>query len=105
MQTSMLELYSERTRHCGFPYQLVRSRSGGLVARNCVVCNQSRRVGLQDLPAIACESCGRPTRAQISSHDRNYWYACACGEYFRLADRLPQYREYCGLAMPSDRAE
>jgi hypothetical protein len=95
---------------CSAKELLVRSRSGGFVARDCLNCGtQARYVKLAQLPDLDCAGCLRFNRAgtvePILKH-RNYWYTCGgCRREWEIAAILPDWSEafeYSGLAAPGD---
>lgn len=101
-----LRLFANTKSHCcGKPQQLVQSREGGFVTKNCCGCKGSAmRVGLSELPLLACEACGKTMFASIQF--KNYAYECAaCHQRFQLSARLPWWTDefdYCGVAVSSD---
>lgn len=45
---------------CGREAQIVRSRDGGLISRDCLKCGKSHYVNESQLPKLPCGSCGTP---------------------------------------------
>jgi len=90
---------------CGAEAQIVQSRPGGFISRDCVKCGNSKYVNQSQLPHWPCESCKTPM--QIKKLDRtNYFYECpSCGKYDKIWDIVPHWSEvfcYSGLAAHGD---
>lgn len=86
---------------CGYEAQIVQSRDGGFVSRDCLKCGRSHYVNERQFPRLACDSCKNPM--DIKKLDGvNYYYACAtCERYHKIADIVPPWSEvfpYSGLA-------
>ena len=90
---------------CGEEAQIVQSRDGGLISRDCLKCGSSHYVNESQLPKLPCESCKTPM--QIKKLDgTNYFYVCAsCKQYHKIAGIVPLWSEkfrYSGLAAHGD---
>src|SRR5215831_17643600 len=90
---------------CGMDAQIIRSRDGGLISRDCVSCGKSHYVNEYQLPKLPCETCNLAMK--IRKRDgTNYFYECSqCGKYYKIADLVPDWREefrYSGLAAHGD---
>lgn len=90
---------------CHAPQQLVRSRSGNFVTRNCTKCGKSaKRLSLSDIPQVLCPWCSLPLK--VGYIGKSYGCRCRCGHGFELGDILPCWEdagfEYCGVAAPGD---
>jgi hypothetical protein len=85
----------------------VRSRDGGFVTRNCLRCEASDYVGLDQLPELTCEWCGKRLQKEVHNN-KNYWYKYSnCGRQWELASVLPHWSDlfsYRGIAAPGDSA-
>lgn len=93
-----------KSRCCRAEQQIVQSRAGGFVSKNCVTCGKSRGVGLHEIPERDCPQC---KQRMIKGRDLsgNYAYRCpsSCFEV-SLYQLVPRYHEagfgYHGLAIP-----
>lgn len=90
---------------CGREAQIVRSRDGGLISRDCLKCGKSHYVNESQLPKLPCGSCGAPM--QIKKLDgTNYFYECQhCKQCQKISDIVPPWSEefrYSGLAAHGD---
>ncbi len=87
---------------CNASQLLVQSREGGFVSKNCTECGKSRRVRLDELPEVQCDSCG--VQMHKTTRLKNYAYVCPqCEDFFSLWSRIPYWSEcfpVCGLATP-----
>jgi ssDNA-binding Zn-finger/Zn-ribbon topoisomerase 1 len=75
---------------------IVRSREGGFVTQNCVVCGKSRPLSRKEVPDLPCRRCGGKT-SQVTNRYKNYAYSCStCADAFELAALVPWYAEIFG---------
>lgn len=102
-----LELYATtKSRCCDAAQQIIQSRDGGFVSKNCVSCGKPSRVGLQQLPQLVCPTCRQPMTVG-KDKSANYIYRCpSCPFEVRLYQIVPSYIEagfrYNGLAVPGE---
>ena len=99
-------LYSTQSSVCcGAPMQLVQSRRGGFVSRNCVTCGEPDEVTLSQLPRISCEICKSELQVKKGARS-NYQCVCKnCQRAWLLGDLVPHWSElfpYWGLAAHGD---
>lgn len=94
---------------CNAPSILVRSRSGGFVAQDCLECGRkSDYVTENDIPDLDCEGCSGFRRNTVvpTIKGNNYWYECTgCRRAWEIASIVPIWSdtfEYAGLAAPGD---
>jgi hypothetical protein len=74
------------------PQLLVRSKEGGFITKNCLICNVPRHVLLCELPRRLCQKCGTPMRNAYIG--KNYCCRCLfCGFEFEWWTCLPWYFE------------
>lgn len=90
---------------CDGDAQIVRSRDGGFISRDCLICGRSHYINEDQLPKLSCNACHLPM--QINKLDgTNYFYTCPqCRKYHKIADIVPQWSEefrYSGLAAHGD---
>lgn len=87
------------------PSLIVRSREGGFVTQNCLVCGTPRTLSVSELPELLCGKCEKPLFRFINTF-KNYAYACViCGTSFELAAIVPSWEErfdYDGFGLDSD---
>lgn len=76
---------TELSPGCGVKAQIVRSRDGGFISRDCLGCGRSHYVNESKLPNLPCEVCRVPM--QIKKLDgTNYFYECSnCNGYNKIA--------------------
>lgn len=90
---------------CGGEAQIVRSREGGFISRDCLTCGRSHYVNEHQLPKLPCEACHIPM--QIKKLDlTNYFYEYPhCKNSRKIADIVLPWSEefrYSGLAAHGD---
>lgn len=84
---------------------IVKSRRGGFVSQNCLVCGKPFTISLLELPEVNCKRCGS---IMTKDFDRNgnYQYSCPlCRWSKRLCDLVPHWSELFeenGLGLLSD---
>jgi len=90
---------------CGRDAQIVRSRDGGLISRDCLMCGKSHYVNESQIPRLQCKQCDLPMEVK-KLDGTNYFYECpACRWYAKIADMVPFWSEefrYSGLAAHGD---
>ena len=90
---------------CGRKAQIVLSRRGGMISRDCLRCGKPAYVNECQIPKLPCETCHLPM--QVKKLDgTNYFYTCPqCGKYDKIGDIVPSWRNefpYSGLAAHGD---
>jgi hypothetical protein len=92
---------------CGAKQQLVQSRRGGFVSKNCECCERPRAVNIIELPDLYCTECGSTCIKSTSRFDGNYIYTCPCchitDKLYKLIPYWHQRYSYHGLATPNER--
>jgi predicted RNA-binding Zn-ribbon protein involved in translation (DUF1610 family) len=98
----------DRSRCCGYPARLVKSRDGGFVSQNCTKCGKSNWVNKSQLPDLKCPRCDLQMKIETedSRGRKSFSYLCPkCGQRQVLSEMLPIWSElfrYSGLAAYGD---
>ena len=105
---SMKIISTEVSPCCGADAQIVRSREGGFISRNCTLCGERAYVKPRQIPQLPCSKCSsKLTVAKLDGS--NYFYLCSgCGWNRPIASLVPDWREvseYHGLAAYGDGVE
>lgn len=102
---TLLLISTQLSPCCSHEAQIVRSRQGGFVSRNCLKCGASHYVNEDQIPKLPCGLCTIPV--QITKNDgTNYFFECrTCQEHYKIADIVPPWSQefqYSGLAAYGD---
>ena len=101
-----LTIYAKRRSSChDARSQIVRSREGGMVSRNCEDCGKPGYIRPDDFPEILCPKCKIPFKVD-KADGTNYFFVCnICGGQTKVAEIVPEWSErfrYSGLAAFGD---
>ena len=99
-------LATTKSRCCHSDEQIVLSRKGGYVTKNCLSCGRPSAIGLGQLPQLECVFCKRQMR--IGKNDcGNYTYRCvSCQLNWPVHSLVPRFDNagfvYDGFAIPQE---
>lgn len=96
---------TELSKCCRSEAQIVKSREGGFLSRNCLCCGEPAYVNASQIPRIQCDMCKAPM--QVEKLDgSNYFYRCRqCSRSHKISELVPRWNEvfqYSGLAAHGD---
>lgn len=90
---------------CGARCLIVRSRSGGMVSKNCVDCGKPYYISPPDFPDLECPLC-RNLFVVRKTDGHNYFFECThCRKAVQVSEVVPDWSDhfrYDGLAAFGD---